>query len=407
MIHAFAAAAPGGDAALAFIELGVIVLAMALLARLASGAGFSPIPLYLVAGLAFGTGGLLPVRVSQDFIELGGQIGVVLLLFMLGLEYTAEELSSGLRRGLRAGIVDCLANFTPGLLAGLLLGWSPLAAVVLGGITYISSSGIIAKLLDDLDRIGNRETPAVLTVLVIEDLAMALYLPLLAALLVGGGLWATVGSVAVAVVTALVALGLALRFGPQMSALVQNRSDEVVLLTVFGLLLLISGLAERLQVSSAVGAFLLGIALSGDVAHRASTLLGPLRDLFAATFFLFFGLQVDPRGVPSVALLAAGLAVVTALTKLATGWYAARRAGAAARGRWRAGAALVARGEFSIVIAGLGVSAGVEAGLGPLAAAYVLFMAVLGPVAARVVEPVVVAVQQRRGGRQAVAGEPG
>jgi CPA2 family monovalent cation:H+ antiporter-2 len=141
--------------------------------------------------------------------------------------------------------------------------------------------------------------------------------------------------------------------------------------------------AQRLQVSAAVGAFLVGIALSGPAATQAHRLIGPLRDLFAALFFLFFGLQIDPATLPPVLVPALGLAALTVLTKSLTGWWAARRAGVDRAGRWRAGAELVARGEFSIVIAGLG--AGLEPELGPLAAAYVLLLAVAGPILARAV----------------------
>jgi monovalent cation:H+ antiporter-2, CPA2 family len=255
-------------------------------------------------------------------------------------------------------------------------------------VTYISSSGVIAKVLTDLERLGNRETPAVLSLLVIEDLVMAVYLPLVAVLLVGGGLGTGLLSLAVAVVTVAVVLIAALRYGETISQVLFSDSNEVVLLTVFGVTMLIAGIAQQLQVSSAVGAFLVGIALSGEIAHRARYLLGPLRDLFAAVFFVFFGLQVDPGTLPGVLGIALGLGLVTGLTKLATGWWAATRARVGVRGRIRAGLTLTARGEFSIVIAGLGVSAGVQSRLGPLAAAYVLLMAILGPVLARFAGPI-------------------
>ncbi len=395
--------AVSGNAALLFIELGAIVVGLALLARLASWIRISPIPLYLLAGLAFGVGGLLPLDLSEGFVEVGAEIGVILLLFMLGLEYTGDELRTSLRSGLPSGLLDLALNFTPGLVAGLLLAWEPVAAVLLGGVTYISSSGVVAKVLADLDRLGNRETPAVLSILVMEDLAMAVYLPLLAVLLVGGGLLAGLFSLAVAIFTVAVVLLIALRFGEPVSRALFSRSDEVVLLTTFGLVVLVAGVAQRLQVSSAIGAFLVGIALSGPVAERARALLGPLRDLFAAVFFVFFGLQVDPSGIPEAALLAIALGLVTAATKVGTGWWAARRIGVRTRGRWRAGTALVARGEFSIVIAGLGVAAGVDAQLGPLAAAYVLFMAVLGPVVTRAAEPALALAQRLEAG---IAGRP-
>ena len=395
MIPPVVAATAGDEIALLFIELGALVVGLAVLARVAGRFGVSPIPLYLLAGLAFGDGGFLPLDLTTDFVSIGAEIGVVLLLFMLGLEYTGEELGSSLRTGARAGVVDLVLNFTPGLAAGLLLGWDPAAAVLLGGVTYISSSGVIAKGLADLDRLGNRETPSVLTTLVSEDLVMAVYLPLVAVLLLGSGLGSAAISLGVALGTVGIVLAIALRFGEPVSRVVFSHSNEVLLLTLFGMVLLVSGIAQQLQVSAAVGAFLMGIALSGEVADRARELLSPLRDLFAAVFFVFFGLQVDTAAIPPVAGLAIALGVVSAGTKILTGWYAARRAGVGRRGRVRAGAALVARGEFSIVIAGLGVAAGIEPRLGALTAAYVLLMAIVGPLLMRAADPVGLALERR------------
>jgi CPA2 family monovalent cation:H+ antiporter-2 len=369
------------------LELGGVILGLGILGRLAGRLGLSAIPLYLLAGLAFGEGGLLPLVTAQEFIEVGAEVGVILLLLLLGLEYSASELMDSLRAAAPAGLVDLGLNFTPGLLAGLLLGWSVLAAVVLGGVTYVTSSGIVAKVLGDLNRLGNRETPVILSILVVEDLAMAAYLPLVTGLLVGGGLLASAVPVGVALATVALVLVVAIRYGETLSRLVFSPSDEALLLVILGLALVVAGLAQQLQVSAAVGAFLVGIALSGRAAEAAHDLLTPLRDLFAAVFFVFFGLQTNPRSIPPVALAATALAVVTAATKIATGWWAARRIAVGPRGRWRAGTALVPRGEFSIVIAGLAVAAGREPDLGPLATAYVLILAVAGPVLARVSEP--------------------
>jgi CPA2 family monovalent cation:H+ antiporter-2 len=384
------------EIAVLFFELGVVIVALALLSRLANRFGFSPVPLYLLGGLIIGALDFVPISlVTEEFIEAGAEIGVILLLFMIGLEYTGAELSEGLRTGLPSGLVDFVFNFIPGAVLGLLLGWSWLEAALLGGVTYISSSGIIAKLLTDFNWLGNRETPAVLIVLVMEDLAMALYLPIVAVLLRGDGIMSGAASLLAAVATVIIVLLLAVRFGDTMSRFIGG-NNETILLSVFGLLLLVAGVAQQLQVSAAVGAFLLGIAVSGNVAERTHTLLSPLRDLFAATFFLFFGLQTDVAALPAALPLAVGLAVVTALTKIGTGWYAAGRIGTATLGRLRAGMVLTPRGEFSIVIAGLGAAAGTASGLVPLTAAYVLVMAVLGSVMVRLVEPVWKTVQKRR-----------
>jgi CPA2 family monovalent cation:H+ antiporter-2 len=387
------------DTAALLLELGGVLLGLGICSQLARRLGLSPIPLYLLAGLAFGRGGLLPLVTTQEFIQVGAEIGVILLLLLLGLEYSAAELLSSLRVSAPAGLVDVTLNFTPGLAAGLLLGWGPLAAITLGGITYISSSGVIAKLLGDLRRLANRETSVVLSILVVEDLAMAVYLPVVTVLLAGGSLAGSLLPASLALAAVAAVLAAALRYGAALGRLVFSPSDEVLLLKILGITFLVAGVAHGLQVSAAVGAFLVGIALSGPAAVGARALLTPLRDLFAAVFFVFFGLQTDPRTVPSVALAAIGLALVTALTKLATGWWAARRAGIATLGRFRAGAALVARGEFSIVIAGLAVTAGLDPALGPLAATYVLVLAALGPILARIVDPLVKGALRLRRGR--------
>lgn len=369
------------DVSRALVELGSAILGLAILARLASRWAFSAIPLYLLAGLAFGNGGLLPLGFSEGFIHIGAEVGVLLLLFMLGLEYTGEELRDNLRLGLPAGGADFLLNFSPGFITGLLLGWSALAALLLGGVTWISSSGIIAKVLAELDRLKNPETPSVLAVLVLEDLAMAVYLPLVAVLLRQGDPVSLVISISIAIATVTLVLFVAVRYGRVISGKVSHESEEVLLLTTFGAVLLVAGLAQRLQVSSAIGAFLVGVAVSGPVAERSHRLLTPLRDLFAAIFFFFFGLQIDPASLLPVAVTAIALGLVTAFTKGLTGYWAATRTGIDTAGGKRAGMALVARGEFSIVIAGLGTT--VEPRLLPLAAAYVLFLAVLGPICAR------------------------
>src|SRR2546427_10514933 len=144
------------------------MVGLAVLARLASRWGFSAIPLYLVAGLAFGNGGLAPLRLSENFVRTGAEIGVLLLLFMLGLEYTGDELRKSLRLGVTAGVIDFALNFTPGLVAGFLVRWRPLAAVLLGGVTYISSSGVVGEVLGELLRMEEPEKTVVLSVVVEE-----------------------------------------------------------------------------------------------------------------------------------------------------------------------------------------------------------------------------------------------
>ncbi|MCD9624484.1 cation:proton antiporter [Rhabdothermincola salaria] len=380
-------AAGGEGVARTLLEIGGVLLALGLMARLANRIGLSPIPLFLMTGLLLRDGGLFDLTATDEFIEVGAEIGVVLLLLMLGLEYTPQELMGALRASAGAGAVDLVLNFLPGLAFGLVLGWSPLAAVFLGGITYISSSGIIAKVLGDLGRLGNRETPTVLAILVIEDLVMAVYLPIVAGLAVGGAFSSMVIGVVVAMAVVALALFLSVRHTDVLGRLIFARSNEVLLFSILGLALVIAGAAEALQVSAAVGAFLVGIAVSGPSAHRGAELLAPLRDLFAGVFFVFFTFTIEPSAILRALPIALALAVVTAATKMFTGWWAANRAGIGVRGRVRAGTVLVARGEFSIVIATLATTNAVEPDIGALATAYVLILAVVGPVLTRYADP--------------------
>jgi CPA2 family monovalent cation:H+ antiporter-2 len=217
-----------------------------------------------------------------------------------------------------------------------------------------------------------------------EDLSMAVFLPVESVLVGGQGAMSSVVSLAVALGAVAAVLFVALRFGNRLSRIVFARSDQTALLSILGLAIVVAGLAEAVQVSAAVGAFLVGIALSGEAAERARDLLTPLRDLFAAVFFVLFGLQTDPADLPAVAGAALVLAIVGGAGKIVTAWFGARRTGVDRFGRRRAAAALSARGEFSVAIAGLGAGA-VDERLVPLTAAYVLATVIGSSVAARVV----------------------
>lgn len=384
------------DLAQTLLELGGIILGLGILGRLATHFGLSPIPLYLLGGLLFGVGGVIPLKGDEtQFIELGAQLGVILLLFMLGLEYSASELVSNLRTHWRFGILDFILNAAPGAVVGLLMGWGPAGTMAMAGVTYATSSGIAAKLLGDLGRVGNRETPIVLSILVFEDLLMAVYLPILTALLAGAGVLSGVISVTAALAAVAIVMVVALKFGSTISRLVFSPNDELLLLGVLGIVLLVAGFAEELHVSMAVGAFLVGIALSGPVADKAENLITPLRDLFAAVFFVFFGMQTDARQVPPVIGFAILLGIITMITKIIIGVLAARKAGIGLPGQIRAGTIMVPRGEFNIVIAGLATTAGV-AGIGPFAAAYVMLMAILGPILTKYADPLAIKFVERK-----------
>jgi CPA2 family monovalent cation:H+ antiporter-2 len=363
------------------LELGAILIALTILGSAARRFGLSPIPLYLLTGLFLGTGGIAPVPAAAEFVSTGASIGVVLLLLTLGLEFSLGEFAVSLRRHLPSAAIDLLLNAIPGAIAGWLLGLNAVGILAMAGITYISSSGIIARLLGDLDRLGNRETPAVLSVLVLEDFAMAVYLPLLTVLASGGTWRQALMWMAVALGALALAFLVSYRWSQQVGRILTHPEDEQLLLRILGLTLIVAAVAEHLHASAAVGAFLVGLTLTGTTADRARTVLTPLRDLFAAVFFVSIGLTVAPADLLPMLPAAVALAAVTAVTKIITGAYAARREGAARRGRLRAGTALIVRGEFSLVVIGL-----VGSGVGPLGAVatpYVFVLAIVGPLLTR------------------------
>ena len=323
-----------------------------------------------------GEGGFVALDVTLEFFAIAAEIGVLLLLFTLGLEYSEGELRSGLRSGLGAGVVDMALNAVPGCCAGSDRSagsrWRRCCWAASPGSPR---RGWCRRCSSDLGRLGFRETPAVLNLLVIEDLAMAVYLPVVAALIVGG----SVGghdherrgrAAAVTVHPARRRCAT----GGRLSDLVAGGSDEALLLSVFGVTLLVAGMAQRLEVSGAIGAFLVGLALSGRAggagarhSSRRCATCSPRRSSSSSR----------SRSTRPISL---GVAVPGARPgrasrqprKVVTGWYAAGRIGVGRRGRLRAGTVLIARGEFSIVIAALGVSLVDGPELGALAAAYVL-----------------------------------
>lgn len=380
-----------GDPSLSvlFLGFGLLLLGLGIASRIAHRFGFSAVPFYLLLGLAFGTGGLYEIDVGGEFVPAVAELGVILLLLLLGLEYSGRQLVDTGRTQLRSGLVDIVLNATPGAAMGLLLGWGVVGAVALGGITYISSSGIVSQVVRDLRWRRNPETRPVVSILVIEDLVMAPYLPILTVLLTGAGLIAGLIETGIALVVVAIVLFVAVRHGHRFDKFFSVSEPAGLLLLVFGAAVAAAGLAGVVSFSPAVAAFLVGLLLTGEVAEIARRRLDPLREVLAAVFFAYFGLSTDPADLPAVILPAFALAVVTIATKFVTGWYAAGRVRGTTIGKLRAGALLSARGEFSVIIAGLVAGAVVIGdGFQAFAAAYILLTAALGPILARFAEPV-------------------
>ncbi len=358
-------------------EIGALLILLGVLAFLAERYRISVVPLFLLAGLSFGTGGLIPLDLSEEFINIGATIGALLLLLLLGLEYSARELGASIKARWSAGIVDLIANSISGVFIALVLGWGFLGALVLGGITYISSSGIAAQLIREAGWRKSVVAKRTISLLVVEDLALAPYLPLITALLAGVSF--ITGLITISL--AFVVIGLVLLISVRQVGLLSNylrQGDSLsLLLTVLGAALLAAGLAESVGLSGAVAAFLVGLLLSGDLANAARVRLAPLRDLFAAFFFLFFGLTINPKDLISMLPIAIILTILGVAGKMFTAWWLAKDLNDPMSWR-RIGAFLVPRGEFSIVIAGLASATFFGTEIKALTGSYVILTAVVG-----------------------------
>ncbi|MGY1602135.1 cation:proton antiporter domain-containing protein [Geodermatophilus sp. SYSU D00815] len=369
----------------ALVVLGGALLVCGVLARIGVPVGLPTIPLFMLAGVLLGphTPGFDLVRDPAE-LDLIAQLGLVFLLFYLGLEFSLDQLAAGGRRLALAAAVYLGLNVGGGLALGLALGWGVREAFVLAGIVGISSSAVVTKLLVENRRLGNPETRVVLGIIVLEDLFLALYLALLQPVL--GGAETPLEAV-LGIATAfgfLVVLAVVARHGTrQVSRLIGTKDEEIVVVLALGLAISTAGLGERLGVSDAIGAFMIGLILAATpTARRLRSLTHPLRDGFGAIFFFHFGLTIEVDDVVDVLPQVLAAVVTTTVLAVAAGVVAARLHGF---GRARAatiGFTVLTRGEFSLVLAALAVAGGLDPRIGSFAAGYVLVLGLLGPLAA-------------------------
>lgn len=364
------------DTGLILAEIGGVLLFLGIASFFAARFKFSAVPIFLLAGLLLGNGGVIPLSLSDSFLDLGAQWGAILLLLLLGLEYTAGELIGTMRERKSLGIFDLVVNFLPGALVALIVGWGWVGALVLGGITYVSSSGIATQFIKDAKWQKLESTKRAVATTVVEDLFLAPYLPVLSAITAGVALATGLISISAALVITGAVLFFSARGGRIPHGAVMLGDSATLLLMVFGAALAASGLATLIGFSGAVAAFLVGLLLTGDLAVVARVRLAPLRDLFASIFFLFFGLGTDPRDVVPVLIPALILALLGIASKVLTAWWSVRDV-SEPRKVQRAATLLVARGEFSIVIAGLAGSLAFGEELQAMTITYVIFTAIV------------------------------
>ncbi|ATY95720.1 cation:proton antiporter [Streptomyces bacillaris] len=365
--------------------MGGAFLAAAVLARLGGRIGLPTIPLFILAGILLGphTPGYTLLSNPHD-LEMLSALGLVLLLFYLGLEFHLDDLKTGGRKMAIAGGTYLVLNVGAGLGFGFALGWGTSEALVLAGVLGISSSAIVTKILVDLKRIGNPETRPILGIIVVEDVFLALYLAALQPILSGADSLSAMLVDGGKAFGFLLLLALAARFGTRIiGKLMNTKDDELLVISFLGAAVFVAGISEMFGVADAIGAFMVGLMLGSTASgERILKLVHPLRDAFGAIFFFAFGLSIDPGDLPSVFWPVVAAVVLTLAMNVAAGLAASRVYDFGTQATANIATTLVARGEFALILATMAAAAGLDKRLSPFIAGYVLLLAVLAPLAA-------------------------
>ncbi|MFC6356935.1 cation:proton antiporter [Luethyella okanaganae] len=367
------------------IVLGLLLIVAYVLGRLGKSIGLPSIPIYMIVGLlASPYTGWFPLNFENGYIELIAIFGLILLLFNLGLEFDQDEFFSNAGKLLISGGSYIIVNMGVGFAFGFMVGWGTREALIIAGMTATSSSAIVTKLLIELNRLANRETPMILGVTVVEDIFIAIYLAIVSVVLSGEtDFWPVVGKLAIAFAFLIVMFSVARWGGRFVSRIFRTKDDELFTILFFGLAVLFGGIGEILGVTDAIGAFLIGLVLGATrYRNKIEHIALPLRDVFGAFFFLNFGLALDPAQFPGVIVPVVLAVAMTLVLNIIAGQFVAWLNGFGPQAGINATAILQNRGEFALILATLSLSAGLDPRIQPFAGLYVLVMAVIGPILA-------------------------
>jgi monovalent cation:H+ antiporter-2, CPA2 family len=369
-------------------EVGTAFVLIAIGSIIANKLKFSIIPFLIILGMLVGPHapqiGIIDLTFieSNDIIQFLGRMGVLFLLFYLGLEFSVGKLMKSGRNIVIGGSIYVAINFALGFLYGFIAGMPWMETLIIAGLFSVSSSAIVAKVLVDLKRTANPETELILGMILFDDIFLALFLTTMSGVLLAGSTSSLdiITSVLISVGYMLMFFIIARKGAPLFNKWLNIKSDEIFIIVIFATLFFVAGFSETLHVAEAIGALLLGLVFS-ETEHRdrIEHLVVPFRDFFGAIFFFSFGLSIDPSTLADAIWLALGAVILTIVGNFVAGMISGRKAGLSHKASTNIGLTIMARGEFSIIVANLGITAGLNPILTPFTALYVLILAIAGP----------------------------
>lgn len=370
------------------LEIGIAVCLVATVGLISNKLRVSVIPFFILIGMVLGEHAPdlgvidLQFKESMPFLDFMGRLGVLFLLFYLGLEFSVGRLIKSGKSIVTGGTIYVCINFVTGLLVGWMMGMPFAEIMVICGIMTSSSTVIVAKVLTDLRRTANPETEIIMGMIMFDDLFIAMHISFLSGLVLSGGgsMWNVVGTCLLALGFILLFLILGRKMVPAIDKLLQVKSSEIFILIIFALLFITAGFSETIHVAEAIGALMAGLVLADSkYIKRIEHMVLPYKDFFGAMFFFSFGLSIDPMSLGGAVMWASIAAALTILGNLASGYFATRISSMKKHATFDIGFTLSARGEFSIIMANIGKAGGLNPIIQSFVVVYVLILSIVAP----------------------------
>ena len=383
------------------LEIGLIMLVAFIGAAVASKAKQSVIIGYIIAGIFIGPHmnfDLLGMHYQgflsdTSFIDYMSKIGLTLLMFFVGLEFSISKLKRTKAPAILLALVNTGLDMFIGIMLGLALGWPLVDTVFLAGVVAMGSAAVTGKSLMELQKFSNPETEFLLGMVVVEDFISMILLTIAGGLVIKSG---GVGLGGPDLLHLLIGVGafyaffivIAVWIIPRVSVhLTKIKSDELFVLFGLGMVFLSSALAEFCGVPSIIGAFFMGMVFAETkIADRLETKLGSIRDAFVAIFFVLFGMLIDPAMFPSIFWIVVIAVPLVILGDLLVTGALAFLLGFSGRAATSMGASMCGRGAESVMYASVGssaVNATKGAQLYPFAGAFCFILSVITPILMR------------------------